>query len=59
MKKSFIVNITIRGGTFEGIGDATPGIGDARVPGAFPPNPSWACSGCEFAVPCEAVGGGS
>jgi CRISPR/Cas system-associated exonuclease Cas4 (RecB family) len=27
--------------------------------GAFPPNPSWACTGCEFAEPCQATGGAS
>jgi CRISPR/Cas system-associated exonuclease Cas4 (RecB family) len=26
---------------------------------AFPPNPSWACAGCEFAEPCQATGGSS
>ena len=26
---------------------------------AFPPNPSWACTGCEFAEPCQATGGAS
>jgi CRISPR/Cas system-associated exonuclease Cas4 (RecB family) len=24
---------------------------------AFPPNPSWACAGCEFAEPCQVTGG--
>jgi CRISPR/Cas system-associated exonuclease Cas4 (RecB family) len=25
--------------------------------GAFPPNPFWACAGCEFAKACQATGG--
>jgi CRISPR/Cas system-associated exonuclease Cas4 (RecB family) len=34
-------------------------VADAIVVGAFPPNPSWACAGCEFAEPCRATGGAS
>lgn len=34
-------------------------VAEAIVVGAFPPNPSWACAGCEFAEPCHAIGGAS
>jgi len=27
--------------------------------GAFPPNPNWACTGCDLAAPCHATGGAS
>jgi len=34
-------------------------VAGAIEAGAFPPNPSWACTGCEFAEPCRATGGAS
>jgi putative RecB family exonuclease len=34
-------------------------VAGAITAGAFPPNPSWACTGCEFAEPCRATGGTS
>ena len=34
-------------------------VAGAIAAGAFPPNPSWACAGCEFAEPCQATGGPS
>lgn len=34
-------------------------VAGAIAAGAFPPNPSWACAGCEFAEPCRATGGAS
>jgi putative RecB family exonuclease len=34
-------------------------VAGAIAAGAFPPNPSWACTGCEFAEPCQATGGAS
>ncbi len=34
-------------------------VAGAIAAGAFPPNPSWACTGCEFAEPCHATGGPS
>jgi putative RecB family exonuclease len=34
-------------------------VADAIAAGAFPPNPSWACTGCEFTELCQATGGAS
>lgn len=31
-------------------------VADAIEVCAFPPNPSWACSDCEYAEPCRAIG---
>ena len=32
-------------------------VAGAIAAGAFPPNPSWVCAGCEFAEPCQVTGG--